>query len=52
MFKKLYELQYDSYVTIEREIEGEQQIGDIRRQKNIPSAKGLLRLIGGRCHLS
>lgn len=33
LFKKLYELQYDSYVTIEREIEGEQQISDIRHAK-------------------
>ena len=33
LFKKLYELGYDSYVTIEREIEGEQQISDIRHAK-------------------
>lgn len=33
LFKKLYELQYNSYVTIEREIEGEQQISDIRHAK-------------------
>ena len=33
LFKKLHELQYDSYVTIEREIEGEQQISDIRHAK-------------------
>lgn len=33
LFKKLYELGYDSYVTIEREIEGEQQIEDIRHAK-------------------
>lgn len=33
LFKKLHELGYDSYVTIEREIEGEQQIEDIRHAK-------------------
>ncbi len=33
LFKKLHELGYDSYVTIEREIEGEQQISDIRHSK-------------------
>ena len=33
LFKKLHELGYDSYVTIEREIEGEQQIKDIRESK-------------------
>ncbi len=33
LFKKLYELEYDSYVTIEREIKGEQQISDIRHAK-------------------
>ena len=33
MFKKLHELEYDSYVTIEREIEGEQQTEDIRHAK-------------------
>ena len=33
LFKKLYELKYDSYVTIEREIEGEQQTEDIRHAK-------------------
>lgn len=33
LFKKLHELQYDSYVTIEREISGEQQIKDIRESK-------------------
>ncbi len=33
LFKKLHELQYDSYVTIEREIEGEKQIDDIRHAK-------------------
>lgn len=33
LFKKLKELGYDSYVTIEREIEGEQQISDIRHAK-------------------
>ena len=33
LFKKLRELGYDSYVTIEREIEGEQQISDIRHAK-------------------
>ena len=33
LFKKLHELGYDSYVTIEREIEGEQQISDIRHAK-------------------
>jgi len=32
-FKKLYELGYDSYVTIEREIDGEQQTADIRYAK-------------------
>ena len=33
LFKKLHELSYDSYVTIEREIFGEQQIKDIRESK-------------------
>lgn len=33
LFKKLHELGYDSYVTIEREIEGEQLIKDIREYK-------------------
>lgn len=33
LFKKLHELGYDSYVTIEREIEGEKQIDDIRHAK-------------------
>ncbi len=33
LFKKLHELGYDSYVTIEREIEGEQQTEDIRHAK-------------------
>lgn len=33
LFKKLHELGYDSYVTIEREIEGERQISDIRHAK-------------------
>lgn len=33
LFKKLHELGYDSYVTIEREIFGEQQIKDIRESK-------------------
>ena len=33
LFKKLHELEYDSYVTIEREIEGEQQPEDIRHAK-------------------
>lgn len=33
LFKKLHELQYDAYVTIEREIEGEQQNDDIRHAK-------------------
>lgn len=33
VFKKLRELGYDRYVTIEREIEGEQQIADIRYAK-------------------
>ena len=33
LFKKLHELEYDSYVTIEREIEGEQQTEDIRHAK-------------------
>lgn len=33
LFKKLHELGYDSYVTIEREIEGEQQTEDIRYAK-------------------
>lgn len=33
LFKKLHELHYDSYVTIEREIEGEKQIDDIRHAK-------------------
>lgn len=34
LFKKLHALGYDSYVTIEREIDGEQQIKDIRDSKN------------------
>lgn len=33
LFKKLHELHYDSYVTIEREIEGEKQTDDIRHAK-------------------
>ncbi|MEE1006333.1 MAG: sugar phosphate isomerase/epimerase family protein [Acutalibacteraceae bacterium] len=33
LFKKLHELGYDSYVTIEREIEGKQQTEDIRYAK-------------------
>lgn len=33
LFKKLHELGYDSYVTIEREIFGEQQVKDIRESK-------------------
>lgn len=33
LFKKLHELGYDSYVTIEREIEGEKQTDDIRHAK-------------------
>ncbi len=33
LFKKLKELNYDSFVTIEREIEGEQQTEDIRYAK-------------------
>lgn len=33
LFKKLHELGYNSYVTIEREIEGEQQIADIEHAK-------------------
>ena len=33
LFKKLHELGYDSYVTIEREITGEQQIADILAAK-------------------
>ncbi|MBE5868763.1 MAG: sugar phosphate isomerase/epimerase [Lachnospiraceae bacterium] len=33
LFKKLHELGYDSHVTIEREIDGEQQILDIRYAK-------------------
>lgn len=33
LFKKLYELGYDGYVTIEREIQGEQQIVDIQHAK-------------------
>ena len=33
LFYKLRELGYDSFVTIEREISGEQQISDIRRAK-------------------
>ena len=33
LFKKLHELKYDSYVTIEREIEGEKQTEDIRYAK-------------------
>lgn len=33
LFKKLKELGYDSYVTIEREISGEQQLIDIREAK-------------------
>ena len=33
LFRKLKELGYDSYVTIEREISGEQQDEDIRHAK-------------------
>lgn len=33
LFEKLHELGYDSYVTIEREIEGEEQTNDIRHAK-------------------
>lgn len=33
LFKKLHELRYDGYVTIEREISGEQQTEDIRHAK-------------------
>lgn len=33
LFQKLHKLGYDSYVTIEREISGEQQIEDIREAK-------------------
>lgn len=33
VLRKLYELGYDSYVTIEREIEGEQQIRDVHDAK-------------------
>lgn len=33
LFKKLHELGYDSYVTIEREIEGDEQIRDIKEAK-------------------
>ena len=33
LFKKLHELGYDSYVTIEREIEGEQQLSDIKEAR-------------------
>lgn len=33
LFKKLKELNYDAFVTIEREIEGEQQTEDIRYAK-------------------
>lgn len=33
LFKKLHELEYDGYVTIEREISGEQQTEDIRHAK-------------------
>ncbi len=33
LFEKLYELGYDSYVTIEREIKGEKQTEDIRNAK-------------------
>ena len=33
LFKRLHELKYDSFVTIEREIEGEQQTEDIRYAK-------------------
>ena len=33
LFKKLHELGYDSYITIEREIEGDQQIDDIMNSK-------------------
>lgn len=34
VFEKLHELGYDSFVTIEREISGEQQIKDIRHAKD------------------
>ena len=33
LFKKLHELGSDSYVTIEREIEGEQQLSDIKEAR-------------------
>ena len=33
LFRKLRELGYDAYVTIEREIDGEQQTEDIRYAK-------------------
>lgn len=34
LFKKLKELEYNSFVTIEREIQGEQQLKDILYAKN------------------
>lgn len=34
IIKKLSELEYDGYITIEREIEGEQQIADIQHAKH------------------
>ena len=34
LFEKLHELGYDSYVTIEREIEGDQQLSDILRARD------------------
>lgn len=33
LFEKLHTLGYDSYVTIEREIDGEQQLADIQHAK-------------------
>lgn len=34
LFQKLHELDYDSYVTIEREIDGDQQLIDILESRN------------------
>ena len=35
LVRKLYDLDYHGYMTIEREIDGDQQIADIREAKNL-----------------
>ena len=42
LFEKLHELGYDSFVTIEREIDGEQQTEDIRYAKKYLENKDFL----------